>query len=252
MSLSLSIFFDHVEEIVAKIHDGIRYKSFKKMKDESEKLMEFLDFLKSHFPEEFVDKTFAYVDQHLHFVKRYIEEKNIDMVKSNFNAIRKRGLPNIKPKVYAFLESRKALDSDKEEKVYPKGFIYDFYKDILEITKEAKTEVFVIDAYVDEELLNLYLKKIPTGVKIRILTNKPQGNFITVAQKFKTKPRVDFEVRRSNDCHDRLFFIDDKCWVMGQSIKDAGKKPTYLAKIEGYALFKKVFDDLWNTASKLV
>jgi len=139
-----------------------------------------------------------------------------------------------------------------EEKVYPKGHTYDYYNDIRDITKDAKSEVFVIDAYVDEELLNLYLEKIPIDVKIRILTNKPQGNFITVAQKFKTKPRVDFEVRRSNDCHDRLFFIDDKCWVMGQSIKDAGKKPTYLAKIEGYALFKKVFDDLWNTASKLV
>lgn len=140
----------------------------------------------------------------------------------------------------------------KEEKVYPKGHIYDFYKDIRDITKDAKNEVFVIDAYVDEELLNLYLEKIPIGAKIRILTNKPQGNFMTVAQKFKTRPNIDFEVKRSQDCHDRLFFIDNECWVMGQSVKDAGKKPTYLVKIEGYTLFKKVFDDLWNVTSKLV
>ena len=140
----------------------------------------------------------------------------------------------------------------KKEKVYPKGHIYDFYKDIRNITKDAKNEVFVIDAYVDEELLNLYLEKIPIGVKIRILTKEPKGNFVTVAQKFKIKPKVDFEVRRSNNCHDRLIFIDDKCWVMGQSIKDAGKKPTYLAKMEGYDSFRKVFDDLWKTASKLV
>ena len=140
----------------------------------------------------------------------------------------------------------------KEEKVYPKGHIYDFYKDIRNITKDAKNEVFVIDAYVDEELLNLYLEKIPIGVKIRILTKEPKGNFVTVAQKFKIKPKVDFEVRRSNDCHDRLFFVDDECWVMGQSVKDAGKKPTYLVKIEGYDLFRNVFDDLWKMASKLV
>jgi len=150
------------------------------------------------------------------------------------------------------LESQKTLDYGKEEKVYPKGHIYDFYRDILGITKDAKNEVFVIDAYVDEELLNLYLEKIPIEVKNRILTNKPQGNFMTVAQKFKTRPNIDFEVKRSKDCHDRLFFIDNKCWVMGQSVKDAGKKPTYLVKIEGYDLFKKVFDDLWNTASKLI
>lgn len=144
------------------------------------------------------------------------------------------------------------IDYGKEEKVYPKGHMYDFYKDIRDITKDVKNEVFVIDAYVDEELLNLYLEKIPLGVKIRILTNKPQGNFITVAKKFKVKPNVDFQVRKSKDCHDRLFFIDNECWVIGQSVKDAGKKPTYLVKIEGYDLFRKIFDDLWKNASILV
>lgn len=145
-----------------------------------------------------------------------------------------------------------SVDYGKEEKVYPKGHIYDFYKDVRDITKDAKSEVFIIDAYVDEELLNLYLEKIPSDIKIKILTNKPQGNFVTVAQKFKAKPQVDFEVRITKDCHDRLFFIDNQCWVMGQSIKDAGKKPTYLVKIEGHDLFRSVFDDLWKKASKLI
>jgi hypothetical protein len=63
---------------------------------------------------------------------------------------------------------------------------------------------------------------------------------------------MDFEVRKSSDCHDRLFFIDNECWIIGQSVKDAGKKPTYLIKIEGYDLFRKVFDDLWNSASRLM
>ena len=140
----------------------------------------------------------------------------------------------------------------KEEKVYPKGHTYDYYNDIRDIIKDTKTEVFVVDAYVDEELLNLYLEKIPIDVRVKILTNKPKGNFVTVAKKFKTKPKVDFEVRVSKDCHDRLFFIDNKCWVTGQSIKDGGKKPTYLVKIEGYDLFRNVFDDLWKNASPLI
>ena len=144
------------------------------------------------------------------------------------------------------------VDYGKEEKVYPKGHIYDFYKDVREITKDAQSEVFVIDAYVDEELLNLYLEKITSDVKIKILTNKPQGNFVQVAQKFKAKPQVYFEVRVTKDCHDRLFFIDNQCWVMGQSIKDAGRKPTYLVKIEGHDLFRSVFDDLWKNASPLI
>ena len=252
MPLSLSSFFEYVEKVVAKLHDGIRWKSFEKMNIEFEKLKEFLSCLKSYFPEDFVEPTFAYVDQHLHFVERYIKERDIDRVTWNFDDIKRRDLPNIKSKVYDFIESQKALDSGKEEKVYPKGHVYDFYKDIRDKTKDAKSEVFVIDSYVDEELLDLYLEKIPTGVKIKILTNKPKGNFVTVAQKFKVKPQVDFEVRVTKDCHDRLFFIDNQCWVMGQSIKDAGHKPTYLIKIEGHDLFRSVFDDLWKNASKLI
>ena len=139
-----------------------------------------------------------------------------------------------------------------KEKVYPKGYVYEFYRDVREITKNAKNEVFVIDAYANEEMLDLYLEKIPKAVKIRILTNKPKGKFITVAQKFKMQPDVDFEVRQSKDCHDRLIFVDQNCWVMGQSIKDAGKKPTYLIRIESYDLFRKVFDDLWNKSPMLI
>lgn len=149
-------------------------------------------------------------------------------------------------------EELRAIVHGEEEKVYEKGQIYDFYKDIRDITQKVENEVFLVDAYADEEALNLYLKKIPTNIKIRILTNKPQGNFITVAQKFKAKPKVAFEVRQSKDCHDRVFFVDDSCWVMGQSLKNAGKKPTYLIKIESYDLFRKVFEDLWNTASVLI
>lgn len=252
MLSSIPLLFEFIDKIVAKLHDGIKWKNFEKMKVEFEKLTEFLSFLKSHFPKEFVEITFAYVDQHLHYVERYIEERDIDMVMQNFDDIKRRDLPKVKSRIYTFLEGQEVSDYGKEEKIYPKGHVYDFYKDIRDMTKDAKNEIFVIDAYVDEDLLNLYLEKIPIGVKIKILTNKPQGNFVTVAEKFRDKPKVDFEVKKTNDCHDRLFFIDDKCWVTGQSVKDAGKKPTYLVKIEGYDLFRKVFDDLWNTASKLV
>ena len=138
------------------------------------------------------------------------------------------------------------------ENVYPKGHVYDFYKNVLEIIKNVKNEVFLIDSFPNEEVLNLYLEKIPPNVSIKILLKKPEDNFLTIAQKFKMKPSIEFEVRKNNDCHDRLLFIDNECWVIGQSIKDAGKKPTYLVKIEAGDLFRKVFEDLWKESSILV
>ena len=134
MSSSISILFKSIDKIVDKLHDGIRWKSYEKMEIEFEKLKEFLDCLKLHFPKEFVETTFEHVNRHLHFVERYLEEKDIVYVSSNFDDIRKRDLPNVKQKVYAFLENRKSEPSDKEEKVYPKGHVYDFYKDIRDIT----------------------------------------------------------------------------------------------------------------------
>jgi len=113
-------------------------------------------------------------------------------------------------------------------------------------------EVIITDNYADEELINLYLEKIPEGVKIRVLTQKPQGNFIAVAKKFKTKPNVDFEARKSMEWHDRWVFVDNECWVTGQSVKDAGTKPTYLVKLGAYELLRKTFNDVWNKASLLV
>jgi hypothetical protein len=144
------------------------------------------------------------------------------------------------------------IDYGKEERVYPTGYVYDFYKDILDIIKGAKNEVVVTDNYADEELINLYLEKIPEKVKIRVLTKEPKGNFVVVAKKFKTRPNMDFEVRKSTEWHDRWVFVDNECWVTGQSVKDAGTKPTYLVKLGAYDLLKKIFDEVWNEASPLI
>ncbi|MFA4983473.1 MAG: hypothetical protein WC588_04640, partial [Candidatus Micrarchaeia archaeon] len=121
-------------------------------------------------------------------------------------------------------------------KAYSPGSQYLLYTDLLEIFKSAKTDVLVLEAYPDEELINLHLGKIPPGVKIRVLTgsSKPgastdRANFISVAQKFSKLPGVVFEARENNKVHDRMFFVDGQCWVMGSSIKDAAvNKPTYL------------------------
>jgi hypothetical protein len=144
------------------------------------------------------------------------------------------------------------INNEQREKVYEVGQSYDFYKDIRSIIQNAKTGVFLIDAYVNEEALNLYLESMPNSVKIRILTKKPQGNFLTVAKKFKAKPAIAFEVKQSNDIHDRVLFVDDLCFVMGQSLLDAAaKKPTYLIRIENIQL-RELHERLWASASTIV
>jgi len=157
------------------------------------------------------------------------------------------------------------LDSDKinklipsgkysrVEKVYKPGQIYDFYKDIQKITLSAKNEVFVIDAYAHEDVIDLYLDKLPVGIKISILTSNPQGNFVKVATKFKKKHLNNFKAKINKNCHDRLFFVDKKCYVIGQSIeKAATNKPTYLIETQNSGAFRSVFQKLYDSGKTLI
>jgi len=145
----------------------------------------------------------------------------------------------------------KSMRIEPGEKVYPKGFAYEFYHDVSELAKRASKEIFLIDSYPNEDVIDLYLAKVNIDVPIRIVLKQPKDNFLKVAAKFKATPERKLEVRQSADCHDRFFFIDGACYCFGQSMKDAGKKPTYLVQIQSYHAFRSVFEDMWNKAQPL-
>jgi len=152
---------------------------------------------------------------------------------------------------------KKSLQPPKEkerrtEKVYESGQSYDLYRDIKSIILSAKQEVFVIDAYASEDIIDLYLDKLPTGVKMMVLTNTPKDNFINVAQKFKKKHGANFIVKTNSKCHDRLFFVDKRCYVIGQSVDNAtSEKPTYLSEIQNSGIFRNVFQTLFDLGKTL-
>ncbi len=52
--------------------------------------------------------------------------------------------------------------------------------------------------------------------------------------------------------HDRMLFIDQRGWVIGQSIKDAArKKPTYLIELEEPSLSteRDIHNRIWAAAT---
>lgn len=52
--------------------------------------------------------------------------------------------------------------------------------------------------------------------------------------------------------HDRVLFIDSRCWVIGQSIKDAAKKkPTYIVE-HSSILMRHIYEEIWSKAPALV
>jgi hypothetical protein len=138
-------------------------------------------------------------------------------------------------------------EPQKEEKIYAPGDQYALYKDLKDIIANAKSEVFIIDPYANEEIFDLYLEKVDLRVNIRFFTKDPSIPLKVVISKFANKPNVNFQAKSSPNIHDRVIFIDSTyCWVLGQSIKDAAsKKPTYLIPVDSLVDMKNLYEDLW-------
>ena len=85
-----------------------------------------------------------------------------------------------------------------------------------------------------------------------ILTNKPQQNFSSIAKKFKGKHGKNLSIKANKNCHDRIFFVDKKCYVTGQSLdKAASKQPTYVCEISNSGSFRKIFQRLFDSGRTL-
>ncbi len=134
---------------------------------------------------------------------------------------------------------------------YEPGDEYGFYKDLKTVVGFATKGLFVIDNYSDTQLFDIYMENVGPGVTIRVLTNQVGGSLKAVAKKLAG--RGSLELRSSNDVHDRVVFADDRCWVIGQSIKDAArKKPTYMVEHAGAAAMQGIYEAIWAAAISAV
>lgn len=138
-----------------------------------------------------------------------------------------------------------------QEKVYGPGDAIDVYRDLSQIVAAATNDIFIADPYADHEIFDLYLAKLDSDVKIRLLTKPPSSALKALAAKFSARSGARFEARSTSAIHDRVIFIDGRaCWVIGQSIKDAGmKKPTYLLPVDAVSDMSRLYEDAWNNAS---
>jgi hypothetical protein len=145
------------------------------------------------------------------------------------------------------------LPEDTINATYAPGEQYDFYRDLSVLMATATREIFIVDAYLNEDVFNLYVDKVPATAKVRVLSNKIGANVQAVATMYaKNRP---LELRSSGAIHDRAIFFDDRGCIIGQSIKDAaGKKPTYLIELDEPALtaIRASHDAIWAAATVVI
>lgn len=136
---------------------------------------------------------------------------------------------------------------------YDAGDEYAFYRDLKDIMVQAKTEIFIVDNYLNTEFFDLYVAVVKPGISLRIMTNQLKGNLEAVAKKYAASHSI--ELRSSPDVHDRHIFVDNRGWSVGQSIKDAAKKkPTYMVELSAglVPVIRKIYEDIWAKAAVVV
>lgn len=108
------------------------------------------------------------------------------------------------------------------EGIFFEGQIYDAYEFICDLIKSAKTRIILIDNYVDDTVLTM-LDKRGAGVHASIYTQKITSEFKLDIYKHNSQYPV-IDVKEFKQSHDRFLIIDNSVYLIGASLKDAGKK----------------------------
>ena len=123
----------------------------------------------------------------------------------------------------------KLEEKEKINHIFYEGQIYDAYSLLIDIFKEAKKEIIIIDNYADKSILdmitNLNVKAIIVTRKFNLLKD--------IDIKKYNRQYHNLKVIYSDKFHDRFIIIDKKVlYHSGASYKDLGNKCCAINKIK--------------------
>ncbi len=127
-------------------------------------------------------------------------------------------------KIALLQESFKKFEEKKiVNEIYYNGQIYDAYSKILDIFKEAKNEIIVIDGYADKILLDI-IRNLDSNIKVQLITFSKNTTFQSLYVKYQ-RQYSNLKIKFNDTFHDRYIILDkDKVYHCGTSINHAGSK----------------------------
>jgi predicted XRE-type DNA-binding protein len=145
-------------------------------------------------------------------------EKEVSMLKSQMGEMKALVKDDIKPSKGIFFD----------------GQTYDAYIFVNDLLKSAKSEVLLIDNYIDDTVFTLFSKYPELNIKIYTQTITKQLRLDY--QKYKAQYQ-NIELKEFKNAHDRFMILDNKeVYHIGASLKDLGKKWFAFSKFEMEAL----------------
>ena len=136
----------------------------------------------------------------------------------------------------------KFREKKKVNEIYFKGQIYDAYSKIIDILKEAKYEIIIIDSFLDKSILDM-VRNI--NAKVVLITSIKSKLKETDIKKYQLQ-YTNLDIKYDNTFHDRYIIIDkNTTYHLGASINHAGSKTFSINILEDSvvkdSLLNKVF-----------
>ncbi|MFA6760086.1 MAG: ORF6N domain-containing protein [Sulfuricurvum sp.] len=114
--------------------------------------------------------------------------------------------------------------------IFYDGQIYDAYSFINDLLKSAKSEVVLIDNYIDESVFTLFSKY--QDLRFTIHTNNITKQLKLDYEKYK-KQYSNVDLKSFKSSHDRFLILDkQEIYHIGASLKDLGKRWFAFSKID--------------------
>lgn len=143
-----------------------------------------------------------------------------------------------------------------------KGATFDAYQVVGEVLRQAKSDVLIIDPYMDERVLTDYAKLAPEGVSMRLLTDreytKPDALLPGMTRwkaQFEGKRPLEIKFTKRKMLHDRDLVVDRTgVWYMTQSLKDfANRSHGSIAEVDPQQAAMKIdtYELLWTDATPI-
>ncbi len=157
-----------------------------------------------------------------YLLKGYAINQRIDRIENNYESLSKEV-----NKISLQLKTQELPNQG----IFFEGQVFDAYVFVADIIKNAKTNIILIDNYIDETVLTLLAKR-QKQVTATIYTKQISKQLQLDLDKHNAQyPKIEIKILAES--HDRFLIIDQKeLYHIGASLKDLGKKWFAFSKMD--------------------
>lgn len=138
-------------------------------------------------------------------------------------------------RVFNYMETHKT----PSQKVFFEGQVYDAFELLISLVQKAKHEIVLVDGYVNTGTLNILSKKelsVVVTVWTHPKTSLTESDVATFNAQYPT-----LMVKHTTSFHDRFLILDGvEGYLIGASLKDAGKKSFAITKLEDSSIVESI------------